>query len=121
MSETIMTVDDSPSLRQMVSFTLRMAGFSVAEAADGAEGLKLAQSSVLSMIVTDLHMPNMDGIEMIRRIREIPSYKYVPIVLLTTESEIAKKAEAKAAGATGWIIKPFQPEHLLAIVKKVMR
>ena len=118
---TIMTVDDSASLRQMVSFTLRAAGFDVIEAADGLEAFTQAQATTVRMIITDLNMPNMDGIELIKKLREVPAYKFVPIVLLTTESEPGRKSEAKAAGATGWIIKPFLPEQLLAIVKKVMR
>jgi two-component system chemotaxis response regulator CheY len=121
MAKTIMTVDDSASLRQMVSFTLRNAGFEVVEAVDGVDAMKKAQLTQVRLIVTDLHMPNMDGIELIRKLRALPAYKFVPIVILTTESQSEKKQDGKAAGATGWIIKPFLPDQLLAVVMKVMR
>ena len=118
--KTILTVDDSASLRQMVRLTLAGAGYNVAEAADGAEGLKKAQASQASMVVTDLNMPVMDGMTFIRELRKLPAYKGVPIVFLTTESDAARKAEAKQAGATGWITKPFQQDQLIAVVKKVL-
>jgi two-component system chemotaxis response regulator CheY len=121
MSKMIMTVDDSASLRQMVSFTLRNAGFEVVEAVDGVDALKKAEASPVRLVVTDLHMPNMNGIELIRKLRALPAYKFVPIVMLTTESQSERKQEGKAAGATGWIIKPFQPDQLLAVIMKVMR
>ncbi len=120
MSKTIMTVDDSASVRQMVSFTLKNAGYGVIEAADGKDALGKLKGKV-DMIVTDLNMPNMDGIELIRNVRAIPSYKFIPIVMLTTESQAARKQEGKLAGATGWIVKPFKPDQLLAIVQKVLR
>jgi len=120
MSKTIMTVDDSASVRQMVSLTLKDAGYSVIEACDGKDAMgKL--SGPIDMIVTDLNMPNMDGIEFIRSVRATPQYKFVPIVMLTTESQAGKKEEGKAAGATGWIVKPFKPEQLLAVAKKLLR
>lgn len=119
MSKTIMTVDDSASVRQMVSLTLKDAGYSVIEACDGKDALAKLSGPV-DMIVTDLNMPNMDGIELIRQIRANPSYKFIPVIMLTTESQATRKQEGKAAGATGWIVKPFQPEQLLAVVKKVL-
>ncbi len=119
MSKTIMAVDDSASVRQMVSFTLKNAGYEVIEAADGREALAKAKGPV-SMVITDLNMPNLDGIGLIRSLRAMPDFKYVPIVMLTTESQADKKMEGKQAGATGWIVKPFKPEQLLAVVKKVI-
>ncbi len=120
MSKTIMTVDDSASVRQMVSLTLKDAGYSVIEACDGKDALaKLA--GPVDMIVTDLNMPNMDGIEFIRAVRANATYRFVPVVMLTTESQADKKEQGKAAGATGWIVKPFKPEQLLAVAKKLLR
>ena|SRR5579883_1277508 len=117
--KTILTVDDSATVRQMVSFTLKASGFEVIEATDGQDALtKLGQP--LSMVVTDLNMPSLDGIGLIKKLRAHPTCKYVPIVVLTTESEAAKKQEAKAAGATAWIVKPFRPEQLVAVVQKVL-
>lgn len=121
MGHTILTVDDSASMRQMVTFTLSGAGFDVVEAVDGKDGLAKLGGKKINMIITDLNMPNMDGIEMIRNIRAMPEYKFIPIVLLTTESQDSKKKEGKAAGATGWIVKPFKPEQLLAVIKKVLK
>ena len=120
MSKTIMTVDDSSSVRQMVSFTLKQAGFGVIEAVDGMDALAKSKNAAIHMVITDLNMPRMDGIELIRNLRAVPSYKYIPIIMLTTESQIARKQEGKAAGATGWIVKPFKPEQLLSVVKKVL-
>jgi two-component system chemotaxis response regulator CheY len=120
MSKTIMTVDDSASVRQMVAFTLKKEGYSVIEASDGKDALGKLKGPV-HMVVTDLNMPNMDGIELIKNIRAQAAYKFIPIVMLTTESQATKKQEGKTAGATGWIVKPFTPEQLLAVVKKVLR
>ena len=120
MTKTALVVDDSVSLRQMVSFTLKEAGFGVIEAEDGRDGLAKLSGPV-NVVVTDLNMPNMNGIEMIRGIRAIDLYKFTPILMLTTESQPAKKQEGKEAGATGWIIKPFTPEKLLGVIKKVVR
>ncbi|NCC23861.1 MAG: response regulator [Deltaproteobacteria bacterium] len=120
MTKTIMTVDDSASVRQMVGFTLKDAGYGVIEASDGKDALSKLSGQV-HMVVTDLNMPNMDGIELIRSIRANPAYKFIPIVMLTTESQDSKKQEGKAAGATGWIVKPFKPDQLLAVVKKLIR
>ena len=120
MSKRILTVDDSSSVRQMVSFTLKDAGYEVVEAVDGKDALTKLSGTV-DMIITDLNMPNMDGIELIRQVRAQPNYKFVPIVMLTTESQAEKKQAGKEAGATGWIVKPFKPDQLLAVVKKVVR
>ncbi len=121
MSKIIMTVDDSRSVRQMVSFTLQQEGYEVVEAEDGADALSKLNGAKVNMVITDLNMPNMNGIELTRALRADPNHKFVPIVLLTTESQDSKKQEGKAAGATGWIVKPFKPEQLLAVVKKVLR
>ncbi|BFR48443.1 response regulator [Nitratidesulfovibrio sp. HK-II] len=119
MSKLIMTVDDSASIRQMVGFTLRNAGYEVVEAKDGKDAVSKL-SGPIKMVITDLNMPNMDGIELIKQIRANPAYKFIPVIMLTTESQATRKQEGKAAGATGWIVKPFQPEQLLAVVKKVL-
>ncbi len=121
MGHTILTVDDSASMRQMVTFTLTGAGFEVVEAVDGKDGMAKIAANKVNMVITDLNMPNMDGIEMVRNIRAIPEYKFIPIILLTTESQDERKKEGKAAGATGWIVKPFKPEQLLGVIKKVLK
>jgi two-component system chemotaxis response regulator CheY len=125
MPKTILTVDDSASMRQAVSFALRAAGYDVIEAGDGTEAVaKLSDPIHLSepvhMVITDLNMPKMDGIELIEHIRTRSNHKHIPILMLTTESQPAKKEAAKAAGATGWIVKPFRPEQLLAAVSRVL-
>ncbi|MBF0288944.1 MAG: response regulator [SAR324 cluster bacterium] len=120
MSKKIMTVDDSASVRQMVSFTLKGEGYAVIEAVDGQDALLKLKGSNADLIITDLNMPNMDGIELIQKIRAHPDYKFTPIIMLTTESQDSKKKAGRAAGATGWIVKPFQPEQLLAVTRKVL-
>jgi two-component system, chemotaxis family, chemotaxis protein CheY len=120
MSKTIITVDDASTMRRLVSFTLKGAGHNVLEAADGVEALKVVKENRVDLVLTDLNMPNMDGIELTRQLRAQDSYKSTPILLLTTESEVSKKQAGKAAGATGWIVKPFTPEQLLALINRVM-
>lgn len=120
MAKSILCVDDSASVRQMVKLTLSGAGYEVAEASDGRDALTKAGSSAYHMVVTDLNMPNMDGLSLIRELRKLPIYRGVPIIFLTTESDEGKKAEAKQSGATAWITKPFKQEQLLAVVKKVL-
>ncbi|HEY3389221.1 MAG TPA: response regulator [Prolixibacteraceae bacterium] len=120
MAKTIMTVDDSASVRQMVSYTLREAGYDVVEACDGVDALEKINSAVFNLIITDLNMPRMDGISLIKQLRTNPKIKFTPILLLTTESQNEKKMEGKSAGATGWIVKPFKPEQLITVVKKVI-
>ena len=117
---SVLAVDDSTSMRQMVAFTLKGAGYDVVEAADGVEALNIARGKSVSLVLTDVNMPNMDGITLIQELRGLPSYKFTPMLMLTTESGSDKKAQGKAAGATGWIVKPFEPEKLLATVKKVL-
>ena len=119
--KNIMTVDDSPSLRQMVCVVLRGAEYQVIEAVDGVDALSKLNGQQLHLFLVDVNMPNMGGLDLTRQLRAMPQYKFVPIVLLTTESSTEKKLEGKAAGATAWIIKPFDPDQLLAVVKKVMR
>ena len=120
MTKTIITVDDAATIRRMVSFTLRGAGHEVLEAQDGAIALKVLQSRAVDLVITDVNMPNMNGIELTRQLRALPSFSRTPVLLLTTESDPAKKAEGRAAGATGWIVKPFSQEQLLAIVAKLL-
>lgn len=120
MAKTILSVDDSSSIRQMVSFTLKGAGYEVIEAVDGQEGLDKAKTKTVDMVLTDQNMPRMDGLALIRNLRAMPSYKSVPILMLTTESGDTMKAQGKAAGATGWLVKPFDPAKLLEVTKKVI-
>ena len=120
MAKVILSVDDSASMRQMVKLTLSAAGYDVIEACDGNQGLATARGRVVDMVLTDLNMPGMDGVSLIRELRKLPSYTGIPIVLLTTESDAVRKQEAKSAGATGWITKPFQPEQLVSVAKKVI-
>ncbi|WDN89348.1 two-component system, chemotaxis family, chemotaxis protein CheY [Desulfosarcina sp. BuS5] len=121
MAKIIMTADDSASIRQMVSFTLKDAGYEVVEAVDGKDALNKLNGAKVNMLITDLNMPNMDGISLIKQVRAEPEFKFIPIIMLTTESQAEKKQEGKAAGATGWIVKPFKPEQLIAVIKKVLR
>ena len=120
MAKTILCVDDSASIRQMVKMTLSGAGYEVIQASDGAEGLTKARAATVHCVVTDLNMPVMNGLGLIRELRKLPAYKGVPIIFLTTESDPAVKQEAKIAGATGWITKPFQQEQLVGVVRKVI-
>lgn len=120
MGKNIMTVDDSSSVRQMVAFTLKGAGYGVIEAEDGRDALVKADGVGLHMVLTDLNMPNMDGIELIKNLRAKQAYKFIPIIMLTTESQESKKQAGRSAGATGWIVKPFKPDQLLAVIKKVL-
>ena len=121
MSKKILIVDDSESIREVVSATLENVGYQVISAFDGVDALNYADGQPLDLVITDLNMPNKDGIELIRDIRKQDEYKFTPILLLTTESQAEKKKEAKLAGATGWIVKPFVQEKLLATIKKVLR
>lgn len=119
MALTVMTVDDSQTMRDMVSYTLKEAGYQVLEAEDGQHALDVLSSNTADIIITDLNMPNMDGITLIKELRNNPSYKVKPILMLTTEADDAKKAAGREAGATGWIVKPFNPEKLLSVLKRV--
>jgi two-component system chemotaxis response regulator CheY len=121
MMANILTVDDSPSIRQMIKVTLAPVGHNVIEAGDGAQGLEKAKSTRLDLVITDLNMPGMNGLDLIRALRALPALLGLPIVFLTTESNDAVKLEAKKAGATAWITKPFKQDQLLAIVAKLVR
>lgn len=119
MAKKILTVDDSKTMRDMVAFTLRGAGFDVSEAEDGKKALEQLGSAKVDLIITDLNMPNMDGIALIKSLRADAKHRATPILILTTESDGNKKAEGKAAGATGWLVKPFSPEKLIELVNRV--
>jgi two-component system, chemotaxis family, chemotaxis protein CheY len=116
----ILAVDDSASMRQMVAFTLKSAGFDVAEAEDGQAALDLAKTEKFKLVLADVNMPRMDGITLVRNLRTLADYKFTPLLMLTTESTPEKKLEGKAAGATGWLVKPFNPEQLVATVQRVL-
>ena len=116
----ILAVDDSASMRQMVSFTLQGAGYEVVEASDGQEALNKAKNGPVDLVLSDVNMPVMDGIELIKNLRQMSDYQYTPILMLTTESATGKKQEGRSAGATGWIVKPFNPDQLLNTIKKVL-
>lgn len=120
MAKSVLTVDDSASIRQMVAFTLKTAGYEVLEAVDGQDGLAKAKSKGVDLVLTDQNMPKMDGLTLIKTLRGLPQYKTTPILMLTTESSDAMKTQGKAAGATGWLVKPFDPQKLLEVVKKVI-
>ncbi|MDO8705355.1 MAG: response regulator [Sulfuricaulis sp.] len=116
----ILTVDDTASMRQMISFTLNSVGHEVIQAADGKEALKMLEGKKVDLVIADINMPNMDGITLLKSLRALADYKFTPILMLTTESQEAKRQQGKIAGATGWIVKPFNPEQLLTVVKKVL-
>ena len=120
MSKTILSVDDSASVRQMVSFTLEQVGYHVIEASDGKDAIEKIKGNPVDMVITDLHMPNMDGIDLIKALRSENSYRFTPIVMLTTESHTKKKDAGRQAGATGWIVKPFKPTQLISVVKRLI-
>jgi Response regulators consisting of a CheY-like receiver domain and a winged-helix DNA-binding domain len=119
-ARTILAVDDSASMRQMVRFTLEGAGYNVVQAADGVEALELAKSTAADLVLTDVNMPRMDGLTLVRELRALSSYKFTPMLVLTTESGQETKQRGKQAGATGWIVKPFNPEQLLATIARVL-
>ncbi len=121
MGKTILIVDDSASMRQLVTFALKDAGYEVMAAVDGKDALNKLSGTKVDMVVTDLNMPNMDGIELIKELRKTPAHKFTPVIMLTTESQEGKKQEGRTAGASGWIVKPFTPEKLLDVIKKFMR
>jgi len=120
MGKIVLTVDDSASIRQMVAFTLKSAGYEVVEAVDGEDGLNKAKGKQANLVLTDQNMPKMDGLSLIKALRGLPQYRATPILMLTTESSDAMKAAGKAAGATGWLVKPFDPQKLLEVVRKVI-
>ena len=121
MSKTILIVDDSRTIRQQVGFTLTKEGFSVVEAEDGQDALNKLKENEVNMIISDVNMPNMDGLTMVETVRKDDAYKFIPIIMLTTESSGDKVDRAKKAGASGWLVKPFNPEQLVGAVKKLAR
>ena len=120
MGKSILAIDDSASIRQMVNFTLKSSGYEVTEAVDGMDGLEKAKSKTFNLILTDQNMPRMDGLTLIKNLRALPQYKSVPILMLTTESSDAMKQQGRTVGATGWLVKPFDPQKLIEVVKKVI-
>ncbi|MBL8522380.1 MAG: response regulator [Betaproteobacteria bacterium] len=118
MMKTILTVDDSPSIRQMLAYVLSSNGYKVIEAEDGEQGLEMAKATQADLVLTDQNMPKMDGIALIKALRALPNYKKTPIMMLTTESSQALKQQGRDAGATGWMVKPFDPEKLLEMLKR---
>lgn len=116
----ILAVDDSASMRQMVTYTLKQSGYEVTEAVDGKDALAKAKGGAFDLVITDVNMPNMDGITLVKELRALPAFKFKPILLLTTESAPEKKQEGKKAGATGWLVKPFDPDQLINTIKKVV-
>lgn len=120
MSNVILAVDDSASMRQMVTFTLRSAGYEVVEASDGMEALEYAREHSVDLVLTDVNMPRMDGITLVGELRALDNYRLTPLLLLTTESSTERKLQGKQAGATGWMVKPFNPEQLLATLARVL-
>jgi two-component system, chemotaxis family, chemotaxis protein CheY len=116
----ILAVDDSASMRQMVAFTLKAAGHTVIDAADGRQALEIARTQSFDVVLTDVNMPIMDGLTLTKELRALPAFKFTPILVLTTEAGMDKKQEGRAAGATGWLVKPFNPEQLLATIRKVL-
>jgi len=120
MAKTILAVDDSSSLRQMVAFSLKAAGYNVVEAVDGQDGLEKAKQQSVDLVLTDQNMPKMDGLQLIKTLRTLPDYAKTPILMLTTESSDEMKSKGRAAGANGWLVKPFDPQRLIEVVKKVI-
>jgi len=120
MSKTIMIVDDSSSLRQVVGIALRKAGYDVLEACDGKDGLDKLTGQKVHMIVSDVNMPNMDGISFVKAVKQLAAYRFTPIAMLTTETTDEKKQAGKDAGAKAWVVKPFKPEQLLSVVQKLV-
>jgi len=121
MAKTILIVDDSASMRQLIAFALKDAGYDVVAAVDGKDALGKLNGTKVDMVVTDLNMPNMDGITLIKQLRSSPANKFTPVVMLTTESQETRKQEGKQAGASGWLVKPFRPEELIQVIKKFVR
>lgn len=120
MAKTILIVDDSSSLRQVVSISLKGAGYDIIEACDGKDALSKLNGQKIHLIISDVNMPNMDGITFVSEAKKLPAYKFTPVIMLTTESQEAKKQAGQAAGAKAWVVKPFQPAQMLAAVSKLI-
>lgn len=120
MAKTILIVDDSGSLRQVVGISLRQNGYDVLEACDGQDALRKLTGQKVHLIISDVNMPNMDGITFVKQVKQLPAYRFVPVVMLTTESQASKKAEGQEAGAKAWVVKPFRPDQLIGVVQKLV-
>ena len=120
MSKNILIVDDAASIRQVVGIALKGAGYNVIEAVDGKDGLSKLNGDKIHLIISDVNMPNMDGITFVKELKQLPAYKFTPVIMLTTESQEAKKQQGQAAGAKAWVVKPFQPQQMLAAVSKLI-
>jgi two-component system chemotaxis response regulator CheY len=120
LAKTILAIDDSASIRQMLAFTLKSSGYDVIDAVDGVDGVEKAKSANIDLVLTDQNMPRMDGLTLIKTLRAMPQFQSVPILMLTTESSDTMKQQGRAAGATGWLVKPFDPQKLIEVVKKVI-
>jgi len=120
MAKTIMVVDDSASLRQVVHIALKGAGYEVVEACDGKDALGTLDGRKLNLVISDVNMPNMDGITFVQELKKLPTYKFTPVIMLTTESQDEKKRQGQAAGAKAWVVKPFQPQQMLDAVQKLV-
>lgn len=119
-SKCVLTVDDSPSMRHMISLTLKSAGIDVAEAEDGEVALQMARNRHFALLLIDFNMPNLDGPALIRALRALSDYRFTPLIILSTETSLRKKERGSEAGATGWLVKPFQPEQLIAMVRRLL-
>ncbi|KFE57000.1 response regulator [Pseudomonas syringae] len=120
MAKSVLVVDDSSSVRQVVGIALKSAGYDVIEACDGKDALGKLNGQKVHLIISDVNMPNMDGITFVKEVKKLPNYKFTPIIMLTTESQESKKMEGQAAGAKAWVVKPFQPAQMLAAVSKLI-
>lgn len=119
MSKTVMIVDDSASVRRVVGIALKGAGYAVIEGSDGKDALSKLTGQKVHLIISDVNMPNMDGISFLKAVKQLPAYRFTPVIMLTTESEESKKREGQAAGAKAWVVKPFQPEQLIGAVQRL--
>ena len=119
MSKTVMIVDDSASVRRVVGIALKGAGYAVIEGCDGRDALGKLTGQKVHLIISDVNMPNMDGITFLKAVKQLPAYSFTPVIMLTTESEESKKREGQAAGAKAWVVKPFQPEQLVGAVQRL--
>lgn len=120
MAKTVLVVDDSASIRQVVGITLKSAGYDVIEGSDGKDALSKLTGQKVHLIISDVNMPNMDGITFVKEVKKLPAYKFTPIIMLTTESQESRKQEGQAAGARAWVVKPFQPAQMMAAVAKLI-
>jgi two-component system chemotaxis response regulator CheY len=120
MGKTVLVVDDSASIRQVVGIALKSAGYDVLDAADGKDALGKLKGQKIHLVISDVNMPNMDGITFLKELKKLPAYKFTPVIMLTTESQESRKQEGQAAGARAWVVKPFQPAQMMAAVAKLI-